>query len=185
MTFEPVVLFFLLGAIAGLMRSDLKTPGSIYEALSIFLLLAIGLNGGLKLAENPLGEIILPGIAIVLAGALIPLLAFSVLRYVGRMNRPDSASIAAHYGSVSVVTFSVGVTFLSQKAESFEGQMMSCHLARRATPSLMPAVAAHTGYAAANGVRVATSAWKLLEMLNCARVLLRAYNKITMKITAC
>lgn len=124
MTFEPVVLFFLMGAIAGLVRSDLKIPGSIYEALSIFLLLAIGLKGGVKLAEYPLGELIVPGLVIVLAGALIPLLAFPVLRYLGRMNRPDSASIAAHYGSVSVVTFSVGVTFLSQKAESFEGYMI-------------------------------------------------------------
>ena len=125
MTFEPVVLFFLLGTIAGLMRSDLKIPGSIYEALSIYLLLAIGLKGGVKLAEHPIGEMLASGVAIVLAGALIPLFAFPVLRYIGRMNRPDSASIAAHYGSVSVVTFSVGVTFLSQKGVSFEGYMIT------------------------------------------------------------
>lgn len=124
MAFEPVVLFFLLGAVAGLLRSDLKIPSSIYDALSIFLLLAIGLKGGVKLAEYPLGEMVVPGIAIILAGALIPLLAFPVLRYLGRMSRPDSASIAAHYGSVSVVTFSVGVTFLGQKMESFEGYMI-------------------------------------------------------------
>ncbi len=124
MAFEPVVLFFLLGAVAGLLRSDLKIPSSIYDALSIFLLLAIGLKGGVKLAEYPLGEMVIPGIAIILAGALIPLLAFPVLRYLGRMSRPDSASIAAHYGSVSVVTFSVGVTFLGQKMESFEGYMI-------------------------------------------------------------
>lgn len=124
MTFETVVLFFLLGAIAGLMRSDLKIPGSIYDALSIYLLLAIGLKGGVKLAEYPLSDMVLPGVAIVLAGALIPLLAFPVLRYFGHLNRANSASIAAHYGSVSVVTFSVGVTFLSQKAESFEGYMI-------------------------------------------------------------
>lgn len=53
MTFEPVVLFFLLGAIAGLMCSDLKIPSSIYDALYIFLLLAIGLKGGVKLSEQP------------------------------------------------------------------------------------------------------------------------------------
>ena len=124
MTFEPVVLFFMLGAAAGLLRSDLKIPGSIYEALSIFLLLAIGLKGGVKLAEHALGDMVLSGAAIVLVGALIPLLAFPVLRYLGRMSRPDSASIAAHYGSVSVVTFSVGVTFLGQKMEAFEGYMI-------------------------------------------------------------
>ncbi|MDD5391014.1 MAG: sodium-dependent bicarbonate transport family permease [Gallionellaceae bacterium] len=124
MTFEPVVLFFLLGAAAGLLRSDLKIPGSIYDALSIFLLLAIGLKGGVKLAEHPLNEMLASGAAIVFAGALIPLLAFPALRYLGRLSRPDSASIAAHYGSVSVVTFSVGVTFLGQKLETFEGYMI-------------------------------------------------------------
>lgn len=124
MTFEPVVLFFLLGALAGLARSDLKIPSSIYDALSIFLLLAIGLKGGVKLAEHPVDDLILPGLLILLVGALIPLLAFPALRFLGRMNRADSASIAAHYGSVSVVTFSVGVAFLGQEAESFEGYMI-------------------------------------------------------------
>jgi hypothetical protein len=121
---EPVVLFFLLGVIAGLARSDLKIPSAIYEALSIFLLLAIGLKGGVKLAEYPLGSLVVSALAIVAVGALIPLAAFPVLRFLGRMSRADSASIAAHYGSVSVVTFSVGVALLDHKAVSHEGHMI-------------------------------------------------------------
>lgn len=124
MTFEPVVLFFVLGAAAGLLRSDLKIPGSIYDALSIFLLIAIGLKGGVKLAEHPIDSVLLDGALIVLAGALIPLIAFPLLRHLGKMNRADSASIAAHYGSVSVVTFSVAVTFLAQEMQAFEGYMI-------------------------------------------------------------
>jgi len=124
MQFEPVVLFFLLGVFAGLVRSDLKIPGSIYEALSIFLLLAIGLQGGVKLAEFPLSELILPSLAILFVGSLLPLLMFPVLRYLGRMTRADSASMAAHYGSVSVVTFSVGVALLAQEDVDFEGFMI-------------------------------------------------------------
>ena len=124
MAFEPVVLFFLLGLGAGLLRSDLKIPSSIYEALSIFLLLAIGLKGGVKLAENPIGELVFPSLTIVLVGALIPLIAFPVLRFIGRMSRADSGSIAAHYGSVSVVTFSVGVAFMAHEAEFYEGYMI-------------------------------------------------------------
>jgi len=124
MTFEPVVLFFLLGVAAGLARSDLKIPASIYDALSIYLLLAIGLKGGVMLAQHADAGMLVDGAVIVLAGALIPFIAFSLLRWVGRMNRADSASIAAHYGSVSVVTFSVGVTFLAQEAEAYEGYMM-------------------------------------------------------------
>lgn len=124
MTFEPVVLFFVLGVAAGLLRSDLKIPSSIYDALSIYLLIAIGLQGGVKLADYPLGSVFLDGVVILLVAAAIPLLAFPLLRYVGRMNRADSASIAAHYGSVSVVTFSVGVTFLGHELQAYEGYMV-------------------------------------------------------------
>lgn len=124
MNFEPVVLFFVLGVVAGLLRSDLKIPGSIYEALSIFILLAIGLKGGVELAKHPVGDLVLDGLIIVLVGAIIPLVAFPVLRLVGRMSRADSASIAAHYGSVSVVTFSVGITLLSHEMLEFEGYLI-------------------------------------------------------------
>ncbi len=124
MSFEPVVLFFVLGVAAGLLRSDLKIPGSIYEFLSIFILLAIGLKGGVELAKQPLGALIAPGLIIVAVGALIPLVAFPVLRFLGRLSRADSASIAAHYGSVSVVTFSVGITLLGEQKLDFEGYLI-------------------------------------------------------------
>ena len=124
MSFEPVVLFFVLGVTAGLLRSDLKIPGSIYEALSIFILLAIGLKGGVELSKHDVGSLLADGLIIVLVGALIPLVAFPVLRFIGRMSRADSASIAAHYGSVSVVTFSVGITLLGNEALDFEGYLI-------------------------------------------------------------
>jgi hypothetical protein len=124
MSFEPVVLFFVLGVMAGLLRSDLKIPGSIYEFLSIFILLAIGLKGGVELAKQPVGALVLSGLVIVAVGALIPLVAFPVLRYLGRLSRADSASIAAHYGSVSVVTFSVGITLLGERQLDFEGYLI-------------------------------------------------------------
>jgi len=124
MNFEPVVLFFVLGVAAGLLRSDLKIPGSIYEALSIFILLAIGLKGGVEMSKHAVVDLLGAGLVIVLVGAIIPLVAFPVLRYLGRMNRADSASIAAHYGSVSVVTFSVGITMLGQEKLDFEGYLI-------------------------------------------------------------
>jgi hypothetical protein len=124
MSFEPVVLFFVLGLGAGLLRSDLKIPGSVYEALSIFILLAIGLKGGVELARHRVGDLLLDGLIVVLVGALIPLIAYPVLRFLGRLSRPDSASIAAHYGSVSVVTFSVGITLLGQEGLDFEGYLI-------------------------------------------------------------
>ena len=123
MPFEPVILFFLLGALAGLIRSDLRIPAVLYESLSIFLLLAIGLKGGVELARYPVGELLFAAGVVVAAGALIPLIAFPVLARLGKLPRADAASIAAHYGSVSVVTFAVASTFLLGRGESAEGYM--------------------------------------------------------------
>lgn len=108
--FEPVILFFLLGAFAGFVRSDLRIPGVLYESLSIFLLLAIGLNGGVELARYPIASIGLPSLVVVAVGAMIPLVAYFVLRRLGRFPQADAGAIAGHYGSVSVVTFAVGAT---------------------------------------------------------------------------
>lgn len=121
---EPVILFFLLGLLAGLIRSDLKIPAVLYESISIFMLLAIGLKGGIELAKVPLASIAGPALIVVLVAGLIPLLSFPVLHHLGRMARADAASIAAHYGSVSVVTFAVAGSYLLGLDEPVEGYMV-------------------------------------------------------------
>jgi hypothetical protein len=113
--FDPVVAFFLLGLIARLGRSDLRVPEPLYEALSIFLLLAIGLKGGVQLAVQPLSEVWpVAGVAM-LWSALIPVLLLPALIGVVRLNRIDAAAVAAHYGSVSVVTFAVAQAAVSAR----------------------------------------------------------------------
>jgi uncharacterized protein len=124
MPFEPVILFFLLGLLAGIVRSDLKIPGVLYESLSIFLLLAIGLKGGIELARYPLGSLAGQALVVLAAATLIPLVAFATLRRLGRLPRADAASIAAHYGSVSVVTFAVAASFLSRLDIAYEGYLV-------------------------------------------------------------
>lgn len=121
---EPVVLFFVLGLVAGLIRSDLKVHGILYDSLSIFLLLAIGLKGGVELARHSLPDLLLPSLAVVAVGSLIPLLAFPVLRLIGKLPAADAGSIAAHYGSVSVVTFAVALSYLARLGEATEGYMV-------------------------------------------------------------
>jgi len=123
MSFEPVILFFLLGAAAGLLRSDLRIPAVLYDSLSIFLLLAIGLKGGVQLARYPVASLLLPALVVVAVGALLALVAFPLLHRFGRLSRADAASIAAHYGSVSVVTFAVGATYLAARGHDYEGYM--------------------------------------------------------------
>jgi hypothetical protein len=111
MAFDPVPLFFVLGFLARLARSDLKIPGQLYEALSIYLLLAIGLKGGVELAKEPFFEVAPKAGVTILLG---------ILTRLGRLPRPDAASIAGHYGSVSAVTFAVALDFLRAKNVPFE-----------------------------------------------------------------
>jgi hypothetical protein len=120
---DPVVLFFLLGLIARIAKSDLRLPEALYDALAIYLLLAIGLKGGVQLAQQPVAAVLPQALAAIALGAAIPLLVFPLLRTAGRLARPDAASIAAHYGSVSVVTFAVASSFLAAHDVSAESYM--------------------------------------------------------------
>ena len=136
MSLDPVVGFFVLGVVAGLLRSDLKLSGGLSDTLSIYLLIAIGLKGGIELSQAQAGDLVLPVIVAVLMSAGTPLVAFQVLRRLGRLSRPDAASIAAHYGSVSVVTFAVGASYLQRQGVDYEGYM-SVFLVFLEFPALM------------------------------------------------
>jgi hypothetical protein len=120
---DPVIWFFALGVVAGLARSDLRIPPAVYELLSILLLLTIGMKGGVELAKTPF-EGLLPQVLAVLAmGFLLPLLLFAIIKAAGRMGRADAASLAAHYGSVSVATFAVGVAYLEGQEIAYDSQL--------------------------------------------------------------
>ncbi len=110
---DVVVLFFLLGVFARLVGSDLRLPEALYETLSIYLLLAIGLKGGLELSRQPLGALAPQVAACMALGFAIPFLLYPALRAL-RLGAIDAAAVAAHYGSVSVVTFAVATAALAR-----------------------------------------------------------------------
>jgi hypothetical protein len=120
---SPVVLAFVLGALAVAVRSDLEIPAPLYRALSISLLLAIGLKGGMALSETPLAEVAWPVVATLFLGMLTPITAYNVLRRLGKMDRTNAAALAAHYGSVSAVTFIAAVTVAQFAGVPSEGFM--------------------------------------------------------------
>jgi hypothetical protein len=120
---SPVVLAFLLGAVAVWVRSDLRIPEGMYTGMSLYLLLAIGLKGGAALARTPLSEVWLPTLAVLALGCAIPLWTYAVSRGLGRLNVSDSAALAAHYGSVSVVTFVASLSFLDAARVPYEGYL--------------------------------------------------------------
>ena len=119
---DPVVLFFVFGLVAGLLKSELKLPAALYETLSIILLLAIGLHGGVELAEQASVQLLGQAGLVLLLGIGLPLLAFALLRGL-RFDRVNAAAVAAHYGSVSAGTFAVVVAFLVSRQISFESYM--------------------------------------------------------------
>jgi hypothetical protein len=111
---DVVVFFFLLGVFARLVGSDLRLPEALYETLSIYLLLAIGLKGGIELSKQPVAALA-PQVAATMAlGFAIPFALFPLLRAL-RLGGADAAVLAAHYGSVSVVTFAVATAALARE----------------------------------------------------------------------
>jgi hypothetical protein len=114
------VLFFALGAGAQAFRSDLKFPPDLVKALSIYLLVAIGLHGGAELAHADLGIAARSVLAALALGTGLPLLCFVVLTRLGRIDGLNAAAIAAHYGSVSAATFLTAVAWLQSRDIAFE-----------------------------------------------------------------
>ncbi len=119
MMIDVVVLFFLLGVFARLVKSDLRLPEALYETLSIYLLLAIGLKGGLELSRQPLVTLLPQILACVSLGFAIPFLLYPLLRWC-RLAGADAAALGAHFGSVSVVTFAVATARLQREGLPYE-----------------------------------------------------------------
>ncbi|MBL8371141.1 MAG: sodium-dependent bicarbonate transport family permease [Burkholderiaceae bacterium] len=151
---DPVILFFLFGLTAGLLRSELKLPGALYDSLTIFLLLAIGLKGGQGLATQPLAPLVPQIGAVIVLGCVQTLIAFAVLRWLFRFDRPNAAATAAHYGSVSVATFAVAAAWFAARAIPVEPQM-AVILAVMEVPAIL------VGIVLARGVDKDTD-WKAL-----------------------
>ena len=117
---DPAVLFFGMGILASLLKSDLRLPEPLYETLSIYLLLAIGLKGGVELSTIPLSQVFVPVLGTLALGLIIPAIAYFLLRVSKKFSQPDAAALAAHYGSVSAVTFAVVLNYLSIRQEFVE-----------------------------------------------------------------
>ncbi len=123
---SPVILSFVLGLFAALARSDLSVPEAAAKAISIYLLFAIGFKGGVAVAVNGLDQTLLASLAAgFVLSAILPFVAFALLRVLTRMSRIDAAAVAGHYGSISIVTFVTAVSVLDGRGISSEGYMVA------------------------------------------------------------
>lgn len=135
---DPAILFFAVGLVAGLVRSDLEIPPQIARFLSLYLLMALGLKGGFALAESGLTSSVAASLcAAVIMALVVPALGYAVLAR--RTNRFDAAAIAASYGSVSAVTFLTAAQYLGDIGSPAGGHM-AVALVLMESPAILVAV---------------------------------------------
>ena len=139
---DPLFLFFVVGFIAGVAKSDVKLPESVYHLISTYLLLAIGLKGGVQLAQADPAKVWLPALTTIGVGILTPLIVFVLARRLGRLNDADAASLGAHYGSVSAVTFAAAMEFARRAQTEPEG-FMPVLLVLLEIPAIIIAIVLH------------------------------------------
>jgi hypothetical protein len=115
------VIAFLVALVATLLRFEVRLPESLYPILSTFLLIAIGIKGGKSLAAASPSDIWKPLLAALVLGVITPIVAFVLFRFINRLDSINSAALAAHYGSVSAVTFTVLLSTLDTRNIQYEG----------------------------------------------------------------
>lgn len=137
---SPIILSFVLGVVAALARSDLSVPEAVAKGMSIYLLFAIGFKGGVSVADYgvdaKLALSLLAGIAL---SFLLPIVAFGLIRTLSGLGRLDAAAVAAHYGSISIVTFVAGSSMLESAGLTAEGYMVAVAAAMEA-PAILSAL---------------------------------------------
>ena len=133
---SPMVLFFALGLMAALLKSQMSIPEAFAKGLAIYLMMSIGLKGGVEMSKSPLGpDVVLVMLSGMALSFLLPVIAFALLRFTTRLERTDAAAVAAHYGSISIVTFVAA----SQAVEA-AGLESSGHLVAVAALMEVPAI---------------------------------------------
>lgn len=166
---SPIPLAFALGVLTRLLKSEFSLPKELYASLSVYLLFALGLKGGYELSHAHAGEILRPAAVTVLLGFLTPVSTYAVMRYLGRFSTSDAAGMAAHYGSVSAVTFIAAQQFTQRVGAPAEGFMPTL-LTLLESPGIHVALAIgalqqRRGVTAQTGQRAGTLASVLHEVL--------------------
>lgn len=133
---DIVVMFFVLGVVAGVVRSDLSIPKAAYDILSLLLMLTIGLKGGMALHGSLSLSLLIELAGVTLLGIIIPLVIFPVVHYLVRLSIADSASLAAHYGSVSAGTFAVALAY-TEAHNLVTGGQVTLYLVLLELPAIM------------------------------------------------
>lgn len=124
--FKPLLLFFYFGFLIPILKVRFEFPYVIYQGLTMYLLVAIGWQGGEELAKVKPAEIDNIAGFVALGFALnfvVGVLTYFLLRYLTRLRRVDRAAVAGYYGSDSAGTFATCVAVLTSLGIAFDAYM--------------------------------------------------------------
>lgn len=134
---SPVILFFVLGVVLALLRCEISIPEAIGKALALYLMAAIGLKGGVQVAQGGFSmDLLTTALVGVALSFALPLPVFWAMRRIGGVDRINAGAVAAHYGSVSVVTFVTGIAILEASGLAVAGYMVAV-LALMEAPAIL------------------------------------------------
>jgi hypothetical protein len=137
---SPIILFFLLGLVSALLRSQMTVPEAFAKGLAIYLMMAIGLKGGVEMSKNPLtAEVLMVFAAGIFLSFVIPLIAYQLLKLTTKLNTIDAAAAAAHYGSISIVTFVAATEAIKISGIGSSGHLVAL-AALMETPAIISAL---------------------------------------------
>jgi hypothetical protein len=175
--FNPVILFFILGFGARLLKSDLTIPGNVSKFIAIYLMMAIGYKGGYALSQSELNVTI--GIVLLTGGGfsfLLPFMGYAILGAISNTRPTERAAIVAHYGSVSVVTFVTATELLNSLDMTYDSWMVAV-MAAMETPAIFAGLLLVNKFAQdqKNHVKMDNTIWREIFLNGSVVILVGAF----------
>ncbi len=121
---HPPILFFTLGVLAVVLKSDLEIPPTVAKFLSLYLLFHIGIKGGEELFHSGFSpDIIVILLICGLISFITPWICYKILRF--KLDIYNAGAIAAAYGSISAVNFIASAAYLDELKIPYNGFMVA------------------------------------------------------------
>jgi uncharacterized protein len=159
---SPVVLFFVLGVGSALLRSELSIPEAVAKTLALYLMMSIGFKGGVEVAKSGVdGQLALALVAGALLSAFLPVIGYGLLRVTSQLSPANAAAVAAHYGSISIVTFVAATQILLAAGIAFEGYLIAV-AAIMETPAII--VALYLARGAGASTQAGSGLWREVSL---------------------
>ena len=118
---NPAIILFITGIIIGRIFND-TLPSALSKYLGYYLLLSLGLKGGISLQQNGFSSEVVNAISLgIFFALLIPILSYLYLK--NNLNIDDAAALSGTYGSVSAITFVTAISYLSASSQPFDDYM--------------------------------------------------------------